>query len=47
LPSFVVLVTSLAVAGVPAGILFVGLLVFLQVEEAASFLRFLKRVRAG
>jgi putative peptidoglycan lipid II flippase len=47
LPSFVVLVSALTVAGVPAGILFLGLLVVLQVEEAASFLRFLKKVRAG
>jgi putative peptidoglycan lipid II flippase len=47
LPSFVVLISSLAVAGVAAGILFMGLLVVLRVEEATSFLRFLKKARAS
>jgi putative peptidoglycan lipid II flippase len=47
LPSFVVLISSLTVAGIPGAILLLGLLVVLRVEEATSFLRYLKRVRTG
>ena len=47
LPSFVILISSLTVASVPGVFLFLGLLVILQVEEATSFLGYLKKVRVG
>jgi putative peptidoglycan lipid II flippase len=42
LPGFVVLVSSLMVAGVSGGILLLGILIVLRVEEATSFLKCLK-----
>jgi peptidoglycan biosynthesis protein MviN/MurJ (putative lipid II flippase) len=47
LPSAVVLISSLAVAGVSGAFLLLGLLVVLRVEEATSLIKYLTQLRAG